>query len=111
VALFEGFGVVTFAPATYSGPEPCRDEVTGEGSAGRVGVQDVLDEGGRSAGLSPSVSSAMILACCQEMVPAHSASIARGREQSCRAWVRSAPAAAALMVRTPAISSMADISA
>ncbi|WP_420716226.1 hypothetical protein [Pseudarthrobacter sp. LT1] len=59
----------------------------------------------------PSVSSAMMRACCHDITPEARASKANGREQIRRDCSTNAPAAAELMVRTPAISSTTDMSA
>jgi hypothetical protein len=50
VAFFEGFGVVAFAPVTDFGPEASGDQVTGGGSAGRVGCVRVQEVGGQGDG-------------------------------------------------------------
>ena len=96
VAFFEGFGVVAFAPGADFGAEPGGDEFTGCGSTGRVGAsgsKKCATKAAAPAGPRPSVSSAMILACCQEMVPADREAMARGREHSWRDWLMNAPAA------------------
>jgi hypothetical protein len=115
VAFFEGFGVVAFAPVTDFGAEASGDQVTGGGSAGRVGcvrVQEVRGQGGGAGGAEAFGFVGKDLGVLPGDGPRlEKASKASGREQIWRDWVTSAPAAGELMVRTPAISSTADISA
>jgi len=114
MAFFDRFWVVAFAPPTDLGPEPGRDELAGaapRAGLGAAGSKKCATNPAAPAGVRPSVSSATMRACCQDMAPAASASITGGREQIRRDWSTRALAAAELMVRIPAISSTADISA
>ena len=106
--------MVAFTPPTDFRPESGRDKFTRCCAAcgvGGVGVEEMRHQLQRAFGVSSSVSSAMMRACCQDMAPVDNASNTGGREQTRRDWSTNAPAAAELMVRTPAISSTVDISA
>ena len=79
--------------------------------SGRVGVQEVRLQRGRPGRVQAAVSSTMIRACCQEIVPACKAARVSG-SAVVKAWHsdRRAPAERSLTVRTHATSATTAIS-